>query len=539
MRNSRVWVIACLGYAGMAGAQAVALHAAPAPAGPPREGLALWLDAADLDGDGKADAAAPEAKGQAAASWADRSGGGLVARQEAPAARPVRVWDKAGRAAAVQFDGDDFLTLGRAESLRFASGKAFAVVAVFSAATAGKGTLVSWGGGSAGERGYQLWAAPGKIGGLRYSGLHEFTRKAGIGLAAMVCDGKQVRVLLNGREGASFAAGRARKESVADVLIGARRAGADGSGVGYPLTGDIREVLIYSRALPDADLAAITKYLAGKHDAADVRSSLETLDTRIRKLQAAGRSLDLAELLWQTATRNKLTDAQAEIAAKLLDDDDPFARGLAEWALARKVGFENNGQVARWPGKGPPAWFRKYMAVPQERRIEADWVRQAVARGVHRDYDALAGDVIRMGFRACAMEYRQPVLFYPPTCCDRIVALRNRIRRWTFRAPLRAPTEADLRKARLIWLEAHRWMRKLMLAQAAEQIDSLVIVTQFTPHTVRNITRSYAWKHKPGGDIVILDDLASGGQVRPVLDGRLGTNGDIDGYYRELQWLAD
>ena len=28
-------------------------------------------------------------------------------------------------------------------------------------------------------------------------------------------------------------------------------------------------------------------------------------------------------------------------------------------------------------------------------------------------------------------------------------------------------------------------------------------------------------------------------RLQTILDGRLGTQGDIDGYYRQLQWLAD
>lgn len=39
----------------------------------------------------------------------------------------------------------------------------------------------------------------------------------------------------------------------------------DGLAVGFPLTGDVAEVLFYGAALSDADLAAVTKYLQDKY----------------------------------------------------------------------------------------------------------------------------------------------------------------------------------------------------------------------------------------------------------------------------------
>jgi hypothetical protein len=79
-------------------------------------------------------------------------------------------------------------------------------------------------------------------------------------------------------------------------------------------------------------------------------------------------------------------------------------------------------------------------------------------------------------------------------------------------------------------------LREIVLAHPAVDFQQLVFLTQFTPHTVRNITRSYAWKHKPGGDIMILDDLAAGGPARPLLAGRLGP-GYVWGL--DLWWDAD
>jgi len=64
-------------------------------------------------------------------------------------------------------------------------------------------------------------------------------------------------------------------------------------------------------------------------------------------------ALAVAEQLWQAAQENRLSDAGAARAAEMLRHADPFVRGLAEWALAMKVGTENNGQGQVHPN--PPA----------------------------------------------------------------------------------------------------------------------------------------------------------------------------------------
>jgi hypothetical protein len=73
--------------------------------------LALWLDGADLDGDGAAEGL--EEGGQAGgvvSAWADKSGSGRSVAQATAANRPTLRLDGVGGVPAVFFDGNDMLT---------------------------------------------------------------------------------------------------------------------------------------------------------------------------------------------------------------------------------------------------------------------------------------------------------------------------------------------------------------------------------------------------------------------------------------------
>lgn len=244
----------------------------------------------------------------------------------------------------------------------------------------------------------------------------------------------------------------------------------------------------------------------------------------------------VAESLVRAAEKNRLTADLAPLAGELLASHDPFARGLAEWAIAMKVGGENNGQLAAWPGTDPPAWYRAYAGLAPAARIEADWVRQAAALGIHRDPARLAASADAMALRAL----RMAEAFARSGASPETVALVRRLAKEVSAAAsaLKRLAESrpdDLARARGLWLDSRRPMREIALLNPAIEFQQVVFLKQFAPHTVRNITRSYPWKHKPGGDVCVLDGLR-GGPVREVLGGRLGP-GYVWGL--DLWWDAD
>ncbi|NQT41413.1 MAG: hypothetical protein HQ581_28250, partial [Planctomycetes bacterium] len=149
--------------------------------------------------------------------------------------------------------------------------------------------------------------------------------------------------------------------------------------------------------------------------------------------------------------------------------------------------------------------------------IECDWVRQAVLEGLHREPAKVSLAVDTMLGRAGRMA---DVFAASPSAGDAEKLARNRIailQGIRDQAADKDPAESARR-----WLEARRAMRDVALAHPAIRFDRLLLVTRFAPHTVRNITRTFAWQHKPGGDLCVLSDWRGDGTLRSVLQGQLG-----------------
>jgi len=441
----------------------------------------LWLDAADI-----------AAEQTAVGTWADKSRPSLRAVQTDPARQPKRVERAINGRPALRFDGDDFLNLGQPATLDFRPGTAFTIAVVYHVAASRFGTFIAKGGGTPAQRAYQFYVNTHGVGAITYGAQRETRAQRGVNLAMLTCDGSRSRVYVNGDEVMAFAAGRS--SSNVDVLIGARRKGADNTGTYYPFTGDIAEIQVYNRALTDVDRDRVGSYLWEKYA---LRGRYGEVDV--------GQGLDAAERLWRIAQRNRLTSSLAELAAKLLQHDDSFVRGLAEWAISLKVGGENSGQEVVWPRPDPPGWFAAWRRVPPTALLEADWVRQAVTQDLHRDAKKLRASIAAM----CARVERM-------SADSQSSATMRSMRTRAAEAP------DDLPRLRQLWIEARRHLRQIVLASPALAFDRLVLVKQFAPHTVRNITRSYSWKHKPGGDVCVLSGLRPDGKVRGLIDGRLG-----------------
>ena len=527
------------------------LRAEAEDAAVPRDGLVLWLDASDC-------ATLQTVEGRVA-EWTDRSPHGHRAVQPETGLRPERVDDTIGGKPAVRFSGGQFLNLGQPAALDIPPGESFAVIAVYRADEGKFGTLLAKGGGLETGRAYHFYTASGRLGGIVHGVRRETPLSAGPQLLALISDGRRAE-LRHGAGTIRFNAGRG--SSTGDVLVGVRRETAENEGTYWPLDGELAELIVYRGSFDKQQLARVDAYLRHKYDLDDPAEALAHLVTE--------QPARAAESLLRLAEQNQLTDDLAALAGQLLDSDDPFARGMAEWAIGMKIGGENNGQMAAWDADANEPWFQRYLHLSPQQRLEADWVRQAVSRNIHRDAARLLADVDTMHARA----QRMADAFRPrgqrrdgfSDVKERMQEGGSRIRQnsehsgitefWRIRlresevddAVLRLrrvrdelatgaeSSQQELAAARGHWLAARRILRDVAFANPVIDFSQIVFLTQFTPHTVRNITRSYAWKHKPGGDIMILDDLATGGAALPLLAGRLGS-GYVWGL--DLWWDGD
>ncbi|NLX96316.1 MAG: hypothetical protein GXY83_09070 [Rhodopirellula sp.] len=527
-------------------------------AGPPKPGLVLWLDAENP-------ASVTMDTAGMVRQWSDQSGRGNHARQPRSGAQPEYLIDGIGGKPALGFDGGDFLTLGQPDDLAFLPGRSHTIVAVYDLPKGNLGTIIARGGGGAEARACHLYLTPDKVGAIASGVRKEAPAGAGPGVVAQLCDGDRMDVQHNGHNCMTFRAGKVASD--VDVLIGARRETADNLGVSWLLKGSLAEILVYDRALPPPELEQVYRHLNQKYgieavplpsDPNKLAALLTSHRTGAELKAMAGRigeigdeaapalesllgshrsaAPQLAELLALIAENNQLSNSLAVVAAGLLEHDDPFVHGPAEWAIAMKVGGDNNKQEIVWPRPDPPTWYRAWARYPADRRVEADWVRQALSRSLHRSGAAMLQDVDAMIRRVEAMRAAFSNDAEPARCefvRQRLAGLR------TLRGQMASQVETApnlLASPRKLWIEGRRLLREVVMARPELDFQRLIFVSRYGPHTIRNITRAYQWKHKPGGDICILDGLRPDAPRTAVIDGRLGP-GHVRGL--DLWWDAD
>jgi len=224
-----------------------------------------------------------------------------------------------------------------------------------------------------------------------------------------------------------------------------------------------------------------------------------------------------AEELLHEAEAGTLTAAQLRQAVAWLRHDDPFVRGVADWTIARKVGRDNDGEVAAWLKPQESEWFNRWTAQPLDTMIEHDWVRQARSLGIARNGQRLLASVDELLRRFERMAEDSPLTGAKAT---------QAARQWVRIAEVRKEMDrhsADLPALRRLWLEARRAMRALTFAHAAFDFGQLLFYTRFAPHHKPNVCGVHsAWTYKPGGDLCLLTGLESGGKVTTLLNGQLG-----------------
>ena len=106
-----------------------------------------------------------------------------------------------------------------------------------------------------------------------------------------------------------------------------------------------------------------------------------------------GTSIERAEHLFLISQKGELASALAVEAAELLDDEDPFVSGIAEWAISTKVNLDNNAETAVWPSADPPNWFEKWRSLDSRFLLQADYVRQGSVWGLHHDPQSLVASI--------------------------------------------------------------------------------------------------------------------------------------------------
>jgi len=229
---------------------------------PSPDGLVMWL---------RADSLTEVDDGSPIAGWGDSSGNGMNTAQADPKRQPVYVAKGIGDAPAVRFDGvDDHLVVDECPGLLFTFHKS-TIIAVVRPETGG--TIIS-------QAHANLHVTPNSDGRLGYGSSHPIpggrlawpqihSTKGGslpVGRGA-ICAMRHANDIAGGT--ALFVNGRRDDDGTAFPY---HRTSAIRPFVGCayrersPWKGNIAEILVYSRALPDQERVAIERYLANKYD---------------------------------------------------------------------------------------------------------------------------------------------------------------------------------------------------------------------------------------------------------------------------------
>lgn len=227
-----------------------------------------------------------------------------------------------------------------------------------------------------------------------------------------------------------------------------------------------------------------------------------------------------------------LTDGLAERAAALLDCEDWFVRGLAEWAIAIRVGVDNDHR-SFWPRPDPPPWFARWSALSPGELLDLDYARQGVALGIHRSGAALlaSADEVMRRLEGPAAEIRK---HGTPEQREGLGAQWANLQR----IHARLAKTADPAAQGKLWLELRRAARQIVISQPELDFPSIAFITRYScvgPHNLASY--SYHPSHyRPGGDVLVQSGLDPSAPARPVIAGQLGP-GHIRGV--DLWWDAD
>lgn len=232
-------------------------------------------------------------------------------------------------------------------------------------------------------------------------------------------------------------------------------------------------------------------------------------------------------------------------AGALLDHDDPFVRGLAEWALAIRLGSDHesaegvvNGHrvPVPWPDDSSADWYQKWLALSGEGLIECDHVRQAAVLGQHRSTATLLTSAEGLVDRATKMAAHAAIQATAEQDRRLTVALQAVQRHFESLRQGAQNASNDLVAQRKHWLRLRAAVREVALANPDLNFTELVFATRHTSRGNGNITVGRWNIHAPGGDIVVQSGFSPGSPVRSVLQGKLGP-GHVRGL--DLSWDAD
>ncbi len=217
------------------------------------------------------------------------------------------------------------------------------------------------------------------------------------------------------------------------------------------------------------------------------------------------------------------------VVTKLLIDEDPFIRGLAWRALSMSPKIKSVLEEAT-----VSEWGEKWKELAENNSIEIDYVRQAFEHGLHNDSNALletVSKIIQQAKSVIKEINKKTILSKKNQTID--VQLEKLE---TIYNQLENSVQTDIKNLqahRNFYLDARNTARNIVLSNPSLNFKEILFFKRHASGAAKNITRSFPWKHNPGGDICIISNWRTKPKLRNVIQNQLGP-GYVFGM--ELHW---
>lgn len=230
--------------------------------------------------------------------------------------------------------------------------------------------------------------------------------------------------------------------------------------------------------------------------------------------------------------------ALAARAAEFLNDEEPFVRAMADWAVSIHVCNANDNSRARaYPLNNPnaPDWLKAYLAVDVKNHLPYDHVRQAITLGMHRrpaDLTALGKDVARRALERAA--WAKPRMA-ATEIAELDKAIENMRGALTNLEQSAAKSSSVVPEVQATWTQFRQSVREIVLRGPDVNFNSIAYIKRFG-FQIHLQPSSSGPGFPDGGDLYVQDGFHPAAEPRALLGGQLGPGSSQD---MDLHWDGD